>query len=238
MMSFHTSRKALSWSAAGKVCFFPVLMKTGHLVSLCTIWLKETENNAPPCRPSSGLCTGGGDPCRDCCPFSFPKVLPKKTQCCRRKKASVQRLLKREQSGMTESRVQGKFSPWQKPILISVQADAVTGFWLVGFTSQIVDFPMGNSESHPHASRVREMSFGGGKNISAYWLSFHVKRSKSVCSWQRVYSRHHTNHGVPAALGLPHKRTIIVIIIGIRRHWWWWWNAFSLEEERASEREM
>lgn len=86
-----------------------------------------------------------------------PKSPAKKST--RRKKAFQQRLLNREQSGMTESHIQGKFSLWQKPILISAQADAVTGFGLVRFISQIGDFPLWNSDGCPRARRVCEMSF-------------------------------------------------------------------------------
>lgn len=160
MMSFHTSRKALSWSAAGKVGFFPVLMKTDHLVSLCTIWL---QNNGPPYWPSSGLCTVGGVPCRECCPFSVPKV-----QKSTRKKAFQQRLLNGEQSGMTESHVQGKFFSVAETNFDFSPSRCCNWIW----TCRIPITNWWNPDGCPRTRRVCEMSFRKKKKIVFLLLIF------------------------------------------------------------------
>lgn len=91
-----------------------------------------------------------------------PKSPAKKST---RKKTFQQRLLNREQSGMTESHVQGKFALWQKPILISVQADAVTGFGLVGFISQIGWFSSLKFRRLPSHQACMWNEFQGGKKF-------------------------------------------------------------------------
>lgn len=175
MMSFHTSRKALSWSAAGKVGFFPILMKTDHLASLCTIWLQETENNGPPCRPSSGLCTVGGDPCRECCPFSVPKLLPKKAQEGR----------KPSNKGCWTGSNQGWLKVTSREsFLCGRNRDfSPSRCWNWIWTS---DLRIGEIQMIALAPGVYVKFFQEKiKNSYSYCLSFHVKRSKSVCSCSR-----------------------------------------------------